>query len=126
MKISNLAKKMIMTILAIATICVIASVIYYHSLKFLPFLFGTILGTSVSIFKVFILERAVNKALTMEQKNAGRYVSLQHLLRLFLSGIVLFLGAVIPQISLWGVAAGILSFQVAVYNVKFTSKSGDN
>lgn len=125
MKISNLAKKMIITILIISVICVLGSVIYYRSLKFLPFLFGVILGSTMSIVKVFILERVIDKALTMEQKTAGKYVSLQHLLRLFLSGIVLFLGAVVPQISLWGVAAGILSFQVAAYNVKFTSKSGD-
>lgn len=125
MKISNLAKKMIITILIISVICVLGSVIYYRSLKFLPFLFGVILGSTMSIVKVFILERVIDKALAMEQKTAGKYVSLQHLLRLFLSGIVLFLGAVVPQISLWGVAAGILSFQVATYNVKFTSKSGD-
>lgn len=124
MKVSELARKMVMTILIISAICVIASVIYYRSLKFFPFLFGVILGSAVSIAKVFILERAVDKALTMEQKNAGNYVSIQHLLRLLISGIVLFLGAVVPQISLWGVAAGILSFQAAVYSVKFTSKSG--
>ena len=123
MKPSNLAKRMIFTILIIALVCVLASMIYYRSLEFLPFFFGVFLGSIASIAKVFLLERAVDKALDMEKKQAGNYVSIQHLLRLFLSGAVLVLGALVPQISLWGVAAGIFAFQLAIYNVKFTSKS---
>ncbi|NLZ96010.1 MAG: hypothetical protein GX921_09340 [Bacteroidales bacterium] len=123
MKLSDLAKRMIITILIIVSVCVLVSVIYYRSLDFLPFLFGAILGTAVSIVKVFLLERAVDKALDMEQKQAGNYVSIQHLLRLLLSGVVLALGAIVPHISLWGVVAGIFAFQIAIYNVKFTVKS---
>lgn len=123
MKLSDLAKRMILTISAIALICILGSAIYYRSLVFLPFMFGVLLGSATSILKVFLLERAVDAALSMEEKRAGSYVSLQHILRLLLSGIVLFLGAVVPQISLWGTAAGILAFQLAVYNVKFTSKN---
>lgn len=122
MKLTNLAKRMIITILIIALICVLGSVIYYRSLGFLPFLIGAVLGSAVSIVKVFLLERAVNKALELEQKKAGQYVSVQHWLRMLLSGVVLFLGAVVPWINLWGVVAGILAFQIATFSVKFTSK----
>lgn len=122
MKLSDLAKRMIFTILTIALICILGSVIYYRSLAFLPFLFGVFLGSAVSIAKVFLLERAVDKALTMEGKHAGNYVGIQHILRLLLSGVALVLGAIVPQISLWGVVAGIFAFQLAIYNVKFTSK----
>lgn len=123
MKLSKLAKRMIFTIIVISLLCVLVSVVYYRSLDFLPFLLGVFLGSAVSISKVFLLEHAVDKALTMEEKHAGSYVSIQHILRLLLSGVVLFLGAVVPQISLWGVVAGILSFQLAIYNVKFTSNN---
>lgn len=123
MKLSDLAKRMIFTIITIAFLCILGSVIYYRSLGFLPFMFGIFLGSALSISKVFLLERAVDTALTMEQKRAGNYVSLQHLLRLLLSGAALILGALVPQISLWGVAAGILAFQLAIYNLKFTAKS---
>ncbi len=123
MKLSDLAKRMVFTIGIIAFICILGSIIYYRSLNFLPFMFGVFLGSTLSIIKVFLLERAVNAALIMEQKRAGNYVSLQHLLRLLLSGVVLVLGALVPQINLWGVAAGILAFQLAIYNLKFTSKS---
>jgi hypothetical protein len=123
MKLTDLAKRMVFSIGIIAFICILGSIIYYRSLGFLPFMFGVFLGSALSIIKVFLLERAVDAALIMEQKRAGNYVSLQHLLRLLLSGVVLVLGALVPQISLWGVAAGILAFQLAIYNLKFTLKS---
>lgn len=123
MKLSKLAKRMILTIIAIALICILTSVVYYRSLDFLPFMLGVILGSVASIVKVFLLEHAVDNALTMEEKRAGNYVSIQHILRLLLSGVILFLGAVVPYISLWGVVAGILAFQLAIYNVKFTSNN---
>lgn len=122
MKLSDLAKRMIITILIIVLACVLGSVLYYRSLDFLPFLFGAILGSLVSIVRVFLLERAVDKAVEMEKKQAGNYVTIQHLLRLLLSGLALVLGATVPQINLWGVVAGILAFQLALYNLKFTSK----
>lgn len=98
------------------------SVIYYRSLACLPFVFGVLLGSVASIVKVFLLERTVNKVLAMEGKHAGSYAGIQYLIRLLLSGVVLFLGAVVPRISLWGVVAGILAFQLAVYNLQFSAK----
>lgn len=115
MKISELAKRMTVTIVGIAILFVIVSALYYRSLASLPFLLGTVLGTAVSIWKVFVLERTVDRALAMDEKKAGNFVGLQQMLRLFVTGAVLFLGAVVPQISLWGVAAGMIAFQVALY-----------
>ena len=123
MRLSDLAKRMVSTILIIALICVLGSVIYYRSLDFLPFMFGVLMGSALSVAKVFLVEHTVDKALTMNKKLAGSYVGIQHLLRLFLSGVVLFLGAIVPQISLWGVYAGILAFQLAVFNIRFTLKN---
>lgn len=122
MKVSDIAKRMIVTMLVIALICIVVSLIYYRSMDFLPFMFGVLIGTSTSIAKVFLLEWAVDKALTMEKKQAGTYVSVQHLLRLLLSGGVLALGALVPQINLWGVVAGILSYQIALYAVRIKIK----
>lgn len=121
MKLTDLTKRMISTILIIAFICILISALYYRSLKFLPFLSGVLLGSAVSIFKVYLLEHTVNKALTMEKSKAGGYASIQHIIRYLLTGVVLYLGAVVPQISLWGVTAGIFAFQLAAYNLKFSS-----
>ena len=122
MKLSDLAKKMIFSILLTALICVAGSALYYRSLSFLPFMCGVFLGSFVSIVKVLLLDHAVDKAITMEQKHAGNYVGLQHMLRLLLSGVALISGALVPQISLWGVAVGILAFQLAAYSLKITLK----
>lgn len=124
MKLSHLAKRMIFTIIIISVICTILSVVYYRSLEFLPFLFGIILGSGLSIYKVLLLEKAVDKALDMENKRAGSHVAINHMLRLLLSGLALFIGAIVDQISLWGVVAGILSFQLSLYSLKGGSKNG--
>lgn len=120
MKLSDLAKGMIFTILIIALVCILVSIIYYRSLDFLPFMLGVFLGTALSILKVLLLERAVDNTLKMKQNQARNYASIQHILRLFLTGVVLFLGAIVPQISLWGVVAGVFAFQISAYNIKFT------
>jgi hypothetical protein len=122
-KLSDLVKRMVFTILIIALLCILGSAVYYRSLDFLPFVFGVLIGSAVSIAKAFLLERAVDKALTMEQKHAGNYVGIQHVLRLLLSGAALVLGAIVPQVSLWGVVCGLLAFQLAIYSIKFTWKS---
>jgi glucan phosphoethanolaminetransferase (alkaline phosphatase superfamily) len=109
MKLSDLARRMIIIILITAFACVLISVVYYRSLKFLPFMIGVLLGTAVSIFKVFLLEYTVNNALTMEKTKASGYVSIQYILRFLLTGIILYLGAVVPQISIWGVAVEIFN-----------------
>lgn len=114
--LSAIAQKMIRTIIGIALIASVAAFLYYRSRAVLPFLTGVLLGSLTSILKVILLERAVDKAMTMEKKQAGNYVSLQHILRLFVSGLVLFLGAVVPAISLWGVVTGILAYQIGVYS----------
>ena len=101
---------------------------FYHRIRnllslfdFLPFFFGVSLGSVVSIVKVFLLDNTVNKALSMD-KPSGKYVSLQYFIRFFLTGVILYIGAVVPDINLWGVAAGVIAFQLATYGIKFANK----
>ncbi|MDD2269056.1 MAG: ATP synthase subunit I [Eubacteriales bacterium] len=123
MKISPFAKRMIISILIIALASVLISIIYYRSLDFLPFLYGVVLGSAVSIAKIFLLEHTVNKAIDLEKHKASSYVTVQYILRLVVTGVVLYLGAVVPQINLLGVVIGILAFQAAVYITKLKQKS---
>lgn len=123
MQLADLSKKMIVTICILAPIFMVASVLYYRSLSCLPFVLGVLLGALASVAKVLLLERAVNRAVNMEKKAAAGYITLQHMLRLFLTGAVLMLAALVPAINLWGAVAGILTYQVAVYLIKFTVKS---
>lgn len=126
MKVKEMANRMIIAIMLISLLCVLGSIFYYRSLDFLPFLFGVILGSAASIAKVILLERTVNQAVSMDKQKAKNHLSTQHILRFLISGIVLILGALIPQISLWGVAAGIVASHPAIYIANFSFKKEAN
>lgn len=123
MKLSEEARGMIQTILVIGVIGMLISLLYYRSIDSLPFLWGALIGTFVSIIKVIMLDRTVDKSLTMEAKQASNYVALQQLVRLGISAIALYIGATVDGISLWGVVVGVLSFQAAIYRVGPGKKS---
>jgi multisubunit Na+/H+ antiporter MnhE subunit len=116
--LNNLAKKMILTICALSLIFVVISAVYYRSISCLPFIFGVLIGTIVSVIKVMLLSKTVDKALSMEEKAASRYVNQQHFLRLLLTAAALLLGALVSVINLWGVVAGVFAFQISVYVMK--------
>lgn len=118
MTLSKIAKKMIYSIGIISVAALVLGFIYYRSMEFVPFLIGIILGSTTSILKVILLERTVNASMKMDKKDAGKYVSLQHLIRLFISGAVLLIGALVDSVNLWGVVVGILSYQLAAYSTK--------
>ena len=118
--LSDIARKMLIAIVVIALAGILVSLIYYRSLDVLPFLFGTLLGTAFSVAKVFLLDHTVDKALAMESAKAGGYVTGQHILRMVLSAAALLIGALVPGISIWGAALGILAFQFALYAVRLT------
>ena len=123
MKLSALAKRMIVAIGVLLLVLIAAAVAYHRSLECLPFIYGAVLGAAVSVAKVILLERAIDKTLTMDQKAAGNYIRLQHLLRLALTAAALLLGALVPAISLWGVAGGVFAFQISLYVLKFSKKT---
>ncbi len=126
MNISEIARKMTISIIIIGLVSILASIIYYRSLDFLPFLLGVLIGSTTSILKVYLLKRAVDKALTMEEGKGKNYIALQHILRLGLSAVALLIGALFTNISIWGVVVGILAFQASTYIANFTNKNKNN
>lgn len=123
MQLADLSKRMLVTIGVLSLVFMGAAALYYRSLACLPFVLGVFLGAAVSAAKVLLLARTVNRAVDMDKKPAAGYVYLQHLLRLALTGAVLLLGALSPALNLWGAAAGVMTYQLAVYSLKFTAKS---
>lgn len=123
-KLSELAKQTIAAILVIAFTFLIGSLLYYRSLDFIPYMIGLGLGSVVSIAKVMLVERAVEKALRMDQQRVGGYVGGQYLLRMLLTAVVLIIGALVSWISLWGVAAGVIAFQLGIYLVQLRNRIG--
>lgn len=118
MKLSKVAQRMVQTILILSVIVLLISLLFRSYIEFVPLLLGLTLGSGTSILKVILLDKAVDKSLTMDKKKATNYVSLQHMLRLFLTAVVLFVGAVVDGINLWGVVIGVLAYQLAAYSTK--------
>ena len=127
MKINDIAKKMIFVLCGLLVIIVVASVVYYRSLAFFPFALGASLVVALNIIKVVMLDRAVDKALTMtEGKDASNYIRLQYFLRFILTGAVLVFVAVSPDhyLNLWGGVAGVFTMPVAAYSMKIFYGNG--
>ncbi|MCL2812358.1 MAG: hypothetical protein FWD25_10810 [Clostridia bacterium] len=115
---SDIAKRMLLVVGALWLLLVAASAIYYRSMDFLPFALGALLGVALNVVKILMLDRAVKNAVRMDEVRAGGYIRLQHFLRLMLTGLVFVLAALVPFISLWGAAAGVLTLQVALFFAK--------
>jgi hypothetical protein len=113
MKLTGIAKKTIAALCALLLPLVAGSIVYYRSISFLPFALGALAGISLNIGKVLMLDRVVSKSVAMEADRAGNYIRAQYLLRLLLTGLVLFAAVSVSFIDLWGVAAGILMLPVA-------------
>lgn len=121
MDLIGITKKMIIMICVLLLVFVAAGIIYYRSLSAFPFALGAFLGAGVSVLKVLMLGRAVEKAVDMPGNDAVNFVRLNNFLKLLLTGIVLVLSAVLPIVNLWGAVAGIMTFPLAAYGAKFFS-----
>ena len=122
MKISVTARRMVIGIIVTSLVFIAAGALYYRSYGVFPFAAGVVLMAALNVLKVAMLERAVNNAVDIEdKKDAGNYLRVQYMLRLLLTGIVLFIAATdkVPFVSLWGAIAGIFTFQIAAFSIKF-------
>jgi hypothetical protein len=122
MKLTDVAKKMILVLCISLLVIVVASVVYYRSFSFLPFAAGALLGTSLNILKVALLDRAVSKAVNMDKNDSGNYIRLQYLSRYLLTGAVLVLAAMYSSASnsyaaLFGTVAGLFTMPVAALSM---------
>jgi len=119
--LSILAKKMILIIGIAAAVFIAAGALYFRAYPAVPFAVGVLLTSGVNALKIIMLEKAVNKAVDMDDASAGKnYIKGQFFLRYLLMGVVLFFAAVAPDsvVSIWGAAAGIFTFQISAIFVK--------
>ena len=120
MKLSKIANKMI-RVVVICSLLITAMGAVLTALKiskFVPIVLGVILGSTVSILRVVMIDRTVKKLTSMETENPSGYVSLQHILRFVVSGVIMTIAAVVPFINTYSAAAGVLSFQAATMSVR--------
>jgi hypothetical protein len=117
-KFSAAAKRMllIMTVICVV-ICGVMAIFVQNRLGVL---LGGLLGLATSALKVWLLERAVNKAMTYESKQAALYMRAQYLARYFLTGGALAVAAInFESVNFWAAAVGILSMPASAYITRF-------
>ena len=119
MKVSDIAKKMIGVICGLCALLAVGSIVYYRSLACLSFILGVLLGMLLNIVKVIMLDRVVSKITDMEADKAGNYATIQQFLRFLLTGVVLVVSAVLQSINIWGTVAGIFTFHIATFSMKY-------
>ena len=108
---------------AAALVIIVAGALYYRSYQALPFALGVLLTSAFNVARVFMIERAVQKAVDIGDSDAAAgksYIRGQYIMRLVFTGAVLAIAAVVPEnvISIWGAAAGIFTFQIAAIVVR--------
>ena len=125
MNLSLPSRKMISVISITTLVIILGGVAIYRSIDAVYFALGTIMTSSLNVFKVLHLERTAKKVVSMDQPETGKnYVRLQYLLRYFLTGIVLLIAGLIsvyaspPFINIWGAIAGVFTLQIAVVSVR--------
>ena len=122
MKLSPIAKHMFLTIVVLASVFIVAGVVYYHSISALPFALGVILTAGLNVYRVKMLDDAVNKVVSRESDNPSRFLQIQYFIRFILTGAVLVIAALTPVIDLWGAAIGILTWPMAAFALKLYIK----
>jgi hypothetical protein len=132
MKISLPARKMIASIIVVSLIFIAAGVLitYIHQCDDhcihpwivgpVQFALGVIFMAALNVGKVFLIERTVNRAVEIDKAGDGKvYIRLQYLLRFGLTAVVLVVAALTDFIDIWGAVAGVLTFQIAAFSLKF-------
>ena len=116
MKLSLTAKRMVAIICILALVMIAVGAAVYRSFEIFPFALGVFLTSSLNVIKLLLLERAVQKAVYMdENKSAANYIRIQYFFRFVLTVLVLFVAAVTDFISLLGAALGIFTLPLSGY-----------
>ena len=126
MKLSLVAKKMLMVLGASSLVISAIAAAYYRSFEFLPFAAGVFAASGLNILKVVMLDHAVERATGMENKDSAvNYMRGQYFIRFALSGVALYFAVTTPFISLWGLAAGLATMYIAGFSMKFLLSEAD-
>ena len=120
MTLSDTVKKLLISIALHFFIALMCGMLINAVIKFdtqASFISGLVLGASLSVIKLLLMERGISKSLSMQTIYAGLYTILQITLRNIISIILLICALLIEGISIWGVLAGLILLQSAAFSV---------
>ena len=86
---------------------------------------GILFGLIFAILKLKLMENSIAKAVQMPEAKAQKYANVQYMIRYILTGIVLFVAALEPSVSLLGVFFGLFSMKAGAYAQLAINKKDD-
>lgn len=116
-KMSYTCKKLISVTAVMGLIALVAGMFFVDNKLY--WTAGIVVGTVVSLVKIYLLEKVLNKAVEMEPKDANNYTRINYTVRLLLSVAVVVGACFIEQINVIGVLIGLLLVQPAAYATNF-------
>ncbi len=121
---SSTGKQLIMGIFSVFFFA--SAVCLFFTDKPIFYVKGLLLGCVFSALKVMLLERTINRVVSMPSGKARLYSSLHFMLRYALTGFMLAAAAISKDVSLIGAIIGLLSLQFSAYGVNILSKNKEN
>lgn len=79
------------------------------------YIFGVLIGMTVTIAKIFMMEDSFRKAMNKPPQAATNYIRAHYFLRYLITFIALFIGVYTPSIHFIGLIIGLLSLKPAAY-----------
>ncbi len=76
---------------------------------------GILFGLLFSLLKLKLMQSTFKRAVTMPEGKAKSYATMHYVLRYLLTGLVLFVAAIEPEINILGVFFGLISMKAAAY-----------
>lgn len=120
MKISTISKQIIIMTIALFFIVLGISTFIVSDIKL--FIIGMAFGTIFAILKIILLEKTLEKAMTMPEKKAINYTRIHYTLRYFLTFVVILVGYY-RGFNIIGVLIGIFLTTPSIYIVNYKNRN---
>ena len=114
-------KQIITIVVALGVIALGIGMFFANSILY--WAVGIALGTFVSVLKVVMLEKTLNKAVDMAPEDAKNYTRSRYTFRMVLTIALVAVAIKIPYINVIGLIVGLLLIQPAVYIVNFINRN---
>lgn len=117
---SKVLMQIIKTVIALGVIALGVGIFFVDNRLY--WILGIAAGTGVSVLKVTMLNRTLNKAVDMSPEDAKNYTRVRYTYRMVLSIAVVVLAVKLVWFNVVGVIVGLLLVQPAVYIVNFIGR----
>lgn len=116
-------KQIIISVAALGIIALGIGMFFVENILY--WIIGIVAGTIISVIKVIMLYKTLDKAVDMSPEDAKNYTRSRYTFRMVLSIVLVIVAIKIPYVNVIGVIVGLLLVQPAVYIVNFINKNNN-